>query len=613
MNRKMRKMMKSKASQKGSAMLLSVIVALVIMGITGAYLAVSLINGKNTTNSMFANRALYAAEAGASAYIAGLNANVKTPTIPAPTPTTFPTSYNGATYSIQDTNPYLTNFRKLVVTGTYANINRTVEVILTGNPGGVYWNAIFAGNSSALNKALGAVNPYTLALTGGVDKISGQLVQDTVKGDIYSGGNFSATGAASLLGDTGAGTSTVTYAGTNTSTVTATYNAGTEPGLGIGKNGLGQTTWETDAALYRSGTRMDPNGVTYIDVAYDLNPLNGKSSYGTWSADGGSNATQITNQSEPSHIFRENPTSTNGVTDRTQTYEMTQHAKKDFYIEDPTTTSLGGLTTPPINGDGSATAINVQNNGNNAVYFIDGNLRASAEPIKSYKFNPIGTGPLKMTYVVKGNVSFTDNLLYPSFESKTDALAIIAVVDPAYPNTTSAHFDGGTGSLLPGGTVLPIGSGGMTIDQFVTQFNTTASNSGGRIARLDFTNPADFDRASQEYNKSYGSGNVYFGDPGSGTVEHFEAFMFAENNFYATNLDSTKSSGGTQKVEIYGNMTAGNEVKIQRNTTNAGYIPLHVTLDPIIKNGGSAPPALPSTPSYGSQPYIIASWRQIAS
>ena len=69
------------------------------------------------------------------------------------------------------------------------------------------------------------------------------------------------------------------------------------------------------------------------------------------------------------------------------------------------------------------------------------------------------------------------------------------------------------------------------------------------------------------------------------------SFMFAENNFYTTNLDTTKASGGTQKIEIYGNMTAGNHVKMPRNQT-AGYVPLNVTFDTLIQAGGG-PPDLP--------------------
>jgi len=583
-------MKRTKTGQRGSALLLTTVISLVIMGITGAYLAVSLITQKSTSNSMFAIQALYAAEAGASAYVSALNANVRDPkTNPLPNPGTFPSSYNGASYSITD-QLFLVGFKKITVTGTYANVTRKVEVILSGSPGGVFWNAIFAGNKNP-NTGLPS-GGYTLALSG-----SGADV-DKVLGDIYTGGDFTAGNGAILADDSGkVGASNVMYSGNNSASG-ANFTQGSQENLLLPRDAAGKSIWEQKAEALRSGTRLDTDGTTYIDVAYDLSK---KGSYGSWIE--GSNATQITDQSEPAHIFRENPTSTNGKTDRTQTYEMTQHAKNDFYIEDPTTTSLGGeKLSVPINGDSSATAINVQPNGNNAVYFVDGNLRVSAEPVKSYQYQSTNGAPLQMTYVVKGNISLTDNILYQSYMSKTDGVAYIAITDPAFPNVTGADFQKG-GALTA--------ASGMDVTTFVAKFNDTANNSGGKIQPLDFNIASDYDRAAQEYNKSYGSGNVYFGDPGSGTVEHFEGFLYAENNFYATNLDSTQSSGGTQQIEIWGNMTAGNQVNIVRDTTKAGYIPLEVTLDPLIKSGGNPPPALPSTPGYAATEYVIASWKQI--
>src|SRR5204863_4249856 len=169
------------------------------------------------------------------------------------------------------------------------------------------------------------------------------------------------------------------------------------------------------------------------------------------------------------------------------------------------------------------------------------------------------TENLQMTFIVKGNVSLTDNLLYPTFESKDDAVAIIAITDEAYPNVTADWFSSSTAAL-------PAASG-FNAGQFVTDYNTRtkpARDAGNNVpaSPTDFSQwtVADRERAAQEYNKAYGSGNIYFGDPGSGTVEHFESFMYAENNFYATNLNSTSASGGTQKVEVFGNMTAVNQV-----------------------------------------------------
>jgi len=295
-------------------------------------------------------------------------------------------------------------------------------------------------------------------------------------------------------------------------------------------------------------------------------------------------------------------------------------------MEDPTNgtnynNGATGLTTSDgvthtVNGDTNSSKLNVNNSGNNAVYFIDGNMRVSGEPIKSYQLegNSTNTDPnLKLTFVVKGNVSLTDNLLYPKWQSTSDAVAIIAVTDPNYPNSTPADF---TNSSTVMSTAFQKSGLGKTAADFVTDYNKRAArarSNGLNMPDLDLSVTADQIRASQAFNKVYGSGNVFFGDPGSGTVEHFEAFMFAENNFYATNLDTTTSSGGTTKMEIFGNMTAGNQVNINRSSTktSTGYVPLSVTFDPAVKNGGG-PPGLPQTPSLAGQDWHILSWKQSA-
>jgi type II secretory pathway pseudopilin PulG len=599
----MNMMKRARTGQEGSAMLLATIISLVVMGIAGAYLVVSQFTQRNTTNAMFGAQALYAAEAGASAYISALNANVKDPKYPKPSTSTFPTSYNRAAYAITDDPTYLGgSFRRLVVSGTYANVTRRIEVILTNNPGGVYWNAIFAGNRPPGGAP---ADPYMLTLSG-----SGSAV-DKVLGDIYSGGDFKAQNNAILADESGAeGKSTVMTAGTADTGTLANYISGLQENLHLPRDGKERSIWEQKAELLRTGTRMDTDGTTFIDVKHDLTT---KGSYSKWGAEG-SYATQITKSDEPAHIFRMDPTSTDGTNNRTSKYEYTPPAsgRSDFYIEDPTVAKLNTNTlSVPVNGDSKATSINVSESGNNAVYFVDGNLRVSGEPVKSYQFKSSNGAPLSMTMVVKGNISLTDNILYQTYMSKSDGVAFIAITDPDYPNVTADVFE--KGGALP--TAY-----GKTVDDFVVEFNKRAASAGNdttgqpKIKQLDFkANPGDYERAAQEYNKAYGSGNVFFGDPGSGTVEHFEGFMYAENNFYATNLDSTKASGGTQNIEIWGNMTAGNQVKIVRDTTKAGYIPLKVTFDPLIKGGsaGKPPPALPSTPGFAESEYGIASWKQI--
>jgi hypothetical protein len=624
-------MLRKRGSERGSAMMIVVIILLILVGVSGAYMTVSWANKARARQDAAATQALYIAEAGAAAYVAALNANGNS--VPAPLAKSY---LAGGYYWVPQEN--LVDFSNAAVVGShnsqensigqayvafqvaakYDGVTRRLDVIANHQAGGVFWNAIFAGNNGDPTRG-GLKDPnYTLQLQGATSGTT--TTSDKVNGNVYSGGNVSITGPVTLGGIGGVGNDSVTYAGTESSSVTGPqFNQGTEPALSIPRT-YGPNT-NMSEAQYKAGLyngSRDSNGVAWIDVGQQFSS-NGVAN-DRWVD--GSTATDITNVNNPSHIFRKNPTSDNGSgQNRTAVYEHTidtttvgpaGNTRNDYYLEDPTNSSVTtqSLTGVPVNGDTTASMLNVQPNGNNAVYYVPGNLRVSGEPIKSYQLDPApGTGSIKMTMVVQGNVSLTDNILYPNWESTTDSLAIIAIADPNYPNTVPNDFAPGSGST-------PLTPNGVSIDTFVTQFNQralTGQSQGLNMPTLNLSLPADQYRASVEYNKIYGSGNVYFGDPGSGTVEHFEGFLYAENNFYATDLDTTTSSGGTKDLEIWGNMTAGNQVNIDRKSTQSatGMIPFRVLFDPAIMNGG-APPGLPSTPQTSGQPWVIASWRQSA-
>lgn len=648
--------MRKHASERGSALLLVTVITLIIVGISGAYVTVSHVNAQKAVRDADGLKALYIAESAAALLVNHANHPPANPTAPVrPIAVDLPQQFAGGSYliptlptvvktgptgavSIAPMNPVTwaamastdgakydfvdfqvpppglgagvdDNYIRMRVYGTYNGVTRKVEVLVSRAAGGAFWNAVYAGNSSN--------DPnYTLGFNG----TAAAPQNDQVTGDMYSGRNFSATGSTVLQGDGGPlTTSTITYANANSSTISGpTYKQGTQDPLNLmNKDASGNpvpTPWETKAAAQRStANRTDADGVKYIDVAYDLETKGSAGNWGGSTGAGGYSTKQITNVNEPAHIFRKNPSSTSGsTTDRTNKYEFAAHAKNDYYLEDPTSSGPNTNTiSVPINGDTTASAINVNAGGNNAVYFIDGNMRVSGEPTKSYQWTPAaGTGNLQMTVIVKGNVSMTDNMLYPTYQSKNDAVAIIAITDPAFPNKAATDFGTGSNYLS--------NASGFTVDQFVADYNSrtqAARNAGLNIPAMP-TNVsswslADRERAAQEYNKAYGSGNVYFGDPGSGTVEHFEGFLYAENNFYATNLDSGNGSGGTQKVELFGNMTAGNQVKIVRTLSGGGYIPLKVTFDDVIRAGTVRPPSLPSTPSSSAGAWYISNSKQV--
>ena len=96
------------------------------------------------------------------------------------------------------------------------------------------------------------------------------------------------------------------------------------------------------------------------------------------------------------------------------------------------------------------------------------------------------------------------------------------------------------------------------------------------------------------------SGNVYLGDPTWGTLEEIDAYIYAENDFYDNNLDAD----GSKKIEIKGNMTAGNHVLIDRDYVHpdgsVDHSKLEVEWDPRVANGKLKLPGLPKMgPGWG--------------
>ena len=90
------------------------------------------------------------------------------------------------------------------------------------------------------------------------------------------------------------------------------------------------------------------------------------------------------------------------------------------------------------------------------------------------------------------------------------------------------------------------------------------------------------------------SGNIYFGDPAFGTLESMSAYMYAENNFYDSNLNAS----GSAIVKLNGMMSAGNQVAINRDYKGQ-HSRMMVTFDPRIAKGTLALPGLPRSSQQG--------------
>ena len=174
--------------------------------------------------------------------------------------------------------------------------------------------------------------------------------------------------------------------------------------------------------------------------------------------------------------------------------------------------------------------------GNDLVYYVDGNLWVHNVPVYSHSLRQEGnTSGVRVTFVVEGNVYFSDNLFYG--DPSLDAVAFIAIEDANEPD----------------------------------------------------------------------SGNIYFGDPSFGTLEYMDAYMYAENDFYDNNLDAA----GSAEVTIRGNMTAGNQVAINRDW-GTQHSQLAVDFDDRVWTGSVALPGLPG--QAGSDGSLeVLSWREVSS
>ena len=206
---------------------------------------------------------------------------------------------------------------------------------------------------------------------------------------------------------------------------------------------------------------------------------------------------QVHPSTDPAHIFVKNPT------DRSYTPIP---GKDDYFLEDPTDPSYGD----------SSQQIMVASNGNDKVYYVDGNLYIHNPDTFDFKFREPG---VRVTVVANGNITISDEFRYNGGTANPqDCLSLIAMKDPACTN----------------------------------------------------------------------SGNIYLGDAQFGTGGDIHAMLFAENDFVDNNLNTS----GQSHLTVFGNMTAGNHVALNRSGSDRTR--LDVTLDERILDQEDMPPGLPA-------------------
>jgi len=461
----------------GSALMIALISAVFLLAMAGALLSVGTASKGEHGSATERMRALYIADGGLSEGIAAVTAGGIPHLGTAASPIPFSNgSYWGTVVPVDEDTTTIT------VYGTSQTTTRGVEAVVLRTSEGLYAHALFAGNSSG--------DPNYELKFGGTGSQA-----DHVNGNVYSGANVEFSGGATVDGIVRA-----------TGSITG----------GSGETGVTQPIPDLAGMNYAVN-----NGV---NVAQQF--ASGSATYTNNSSYGG-RAWQLP-ESNPAHIFRKNPS------DRASNINGT--ALDDYFLEDVYESINTSSAINPSAGS-SITISGVDgepgSNGNNVLYYIDGNLWVHNTKAFSFTLRTSGNTPIHVTFVVKGNIYVSDNIFYGRPDQ--DGLALIAMKDASVPD----------------------------------------------------------------------SGNIYFGDPTFGTLEYMDAFMYAENNFYDNNL----SASGSARVTVHGNMTAGNQVLINRDV-GTQHSKLTVNFDSRIWDQDLDLPGIPL--ANGADPsYSVVSWREV--
>jgi hypothetical protein len=378
-------MRKTARSKQGVALLASLASIVLLSGLTLSILSMALAQKRESHAATERQKAFYAAEAGLAEAIAALRVQARESGMPDVLPpigsSSSPIAFGGGGYWAEGSESGEGLFT-LRATGSYGSETERLEVVLATGNGGIFANAVFAGNSSG--------DPtYSLDLGGMRDEA------DYIVGDIYSGGDIGLSGDAAVLGNSRA--------------------LGTINGL-AGSEGITQPIPDIPAMDYPS--------------THDINVANLFAEARYTSDDAGGLAYQLPSTS-PAHIFRKNPSDRVVNTLRTE--------KDDYFLEDPYETVNIDRTW-----DGSDPYLITlsgrrdDSNGNEKLYFIDGNLWLHNRKSFTFQFRSDDGTPVRAVFVVRGNIYFSDNLYYQ--DPQQDALAFIAMKDDGVEDSGNIYF-----------------------------------------------------------------------------------------------------------------------------------------------------------------------------
>jgi hypothetical protein len=205
--------------------------------------------------------------------------------------------------------------------------------------------------------------------------------------------------------------------------------------------------------------------------------------------------------------------------------------------------------------------ISVSQEGNQKVYYVDGNLWIEPQGTLSRLISG-PNGGTQITIIAKGNIYFCDNFNYNN--SSTDGIAFIAMTDG---------------------------------ESYTDVNGNNQYDLGEQILHDDGDGVYEGNRE--------GSGNVCFGDPNGGPLGTISGFIYAENNFEDHVLSG--QNGTPQTFGVNGLLSAGNLFKVNRDYPR-GHAKMTISYDNRLMNQSLTLPGLPRANDSG--PLIVYSWEQ---
>jgi hypothetical protein len=399
------------------------------------------------------------------------------------------------------TQPALDDTLLLRSVGQQGDARRIVEVVLLQNSHHPLFDHAIYAGNSDEYDPDADSQKYTSTMTFG----GSGAKSDKVTGDVFFNGNVGVTGGATINGNVTAGGS---YTGTNPTGTKETKAEYLEPPDLYAQN------YQSTADFYIGSSSP-------------------------WTAKG------YLPSADPRHIF---------VKDFRKDLATTKGYKFDnnnFFLGDP----YQGANIDKIK---------VSDNGNKKTYFVDGNLWIEPEGTTSQLLKG-PAGGTQITIIVKGNIYFSDNLLYN--DKTKDGIAFIA----------------------------------MTDGESYTDKNGNSKYDSGE--------PILHDDGDGKYEgPSEGSGNVRFGDPNGGPLGDVNGFLYADNNFEDYVLDGT--SKDPLDFSVTGTLSAGNQMNIRRDYKGK-HAKMEVTYDERLKNGTLELPGLPKRNASGSGAWARVGWHEL--